>query len=282
MSQGRWPDGKAAAISITLDNMGEAAELQRGAWPDDATIGLHHSVTESLPRILRILGDCDIRATYFVEGWNAGIYGGAIQAVRHAGHEIGFHGWRHEPWSTLDEATERELIERSLNGFYKLNLTIQGFRPPGGILTDSTVSLLAERGFAYCSPAGADAAIDDSIVYLPFEWQGIDAYYYSEGFGGLRTAKGDQERPLNPDELVDRVESLIDQRIETGGYTALLFHPFLEVDEQRIDAMCRILTRVSEDDRIWCAPAREIASWITAHRSNFEADPKLDTTSWSR
>lgn len=262
--------------------MGEAAELYRGAWPDGQTVGRHFSVTASLPRLMEMLESLNVRVTYFVEGWNTGVYSGAIQALRLRGHEIACHGWQHEPWSTLAPDAERETLDRSLNGFEKLSLRMSGFRPPGGVLTDSTVSILNQRGFAYCSPAGQDAAVDDSIVYLPFDWQGIDAYYYSDGFAGLRAAKGDQQPTMSPAEFADRAESIIEDRVQSGGYTALLFHPFLEIREDRIEAMQQIINRVMRDDRIWCAPGYEIASWIARRRSSFGDDPKLDTTSWSR
>jgi hypothetical protein len=40
------------AISITFDNLGEAAQLELGMWPDDVAQGQHFTVTEVLPRLL--------------------------------------------------------------------------------------------------------------------------------------------------------------------------------------------------------------------------------------
>jgi peptidoglycan/xylan/chitin deacetylase (PgdA/CDA1 family) len=282
MNGSRWPHGKKAAVSITMDNMGEAAEIHRGTWPKNRTTGLHVSVTRDLPRMLMILDQFEVSATYFVEGWNTGIYPDAIRAIRQSGHEIAFHGWQHEPWASLDHETERQLFRRSLDGFSKLNLTMHGFRPPGGMLTDQTLSLLRVFGFSYCSPAGSEAAVRDGIVYLPFDWQGIDAYYYSETFAGLRVAKGDRESVLDPGTFSDRAVSLVEDRLENGGYTALLFHPFLETEASRIEAMSRIIERITGDDRIWCAPCCEVTAWIRDQESEFSDDPRLDTTTWSR
>lgn len=282
MGESRWPGGRRAAISITLDNMGEAADLYRGTWPAEAEIGCHYSVVESLPRILDLLAESGVRATYFIEGWNAGVYGEAIHSLHDAGHEIACHGWQHEPWTQLDPDTERELLRRSIDGFEKHSLRLSGFRPPGGVLTKSTPAILRELGFTYCSPAGRAPAIDENVAYLPFDWQGIDAYYYSEGFAGLRKIKEDPEPPVPPEIFAERVESIIEDRVDSGGYTALLFHPFLEIQEDRIGAMQQIVERVMRDDRIWCAPGYEVAYWIDEHRSDFGDDPILDTTSWSR
>jgi peptidoglycan/xylan/chitin deacetylase (PgdA/CDA1 family) len=92
----RWPAGKKGAVSITMDNMGEAAEIHRGTWPENRTVGSHHSVTHDLPRMLKILSQFGLHATYFIEGWNTRIYPDAIRAVRKSGHEVAFHGWQHE------------------------------------------------------------------------------------------------------------------------------------------------------------------------------------------
>ncbi len=64
-------------------------------------------------RILDLLAQYSISATFFVEGWNVQKYPVLARQIVEAGHEIGAHGWMHERWSTLDEATERELIRRT-------------------------------------------------------------------------------------------------------------------------------------------------------------------------
>ena len=282
MNESNWPHGHQAAIAITMDNMGEAADLHRGTWPEHEPVGEHSSVREDLPRMLDTLGEYEIRATYFVEAWNTGVYPDAIRQVSDAGHEIAFHGWQHEPWSSLDPDTERQLFGKSMSGFSALDLSIDGFRPPGGVLGDQTRAMLREYGYGYCSPAGRDAAFDGEIVYLPFEWGGIDAYYYSEGFAGLREARGDTRDPLDPALLADRMTALIEQRVDQGGFTAILFHPFLENSPERIHAMRTVFDRVVRDDRIWCDTCTRIAEWVRNHAGMFPTDPQLDETTWAR
>ncbi|CAK7206704.1 hypothetical protein SEUCBS139899_009508, partial [Sporothrix eucalyptigena] len=48
-SRPRWPNGARAAIALTIDNMGEAADLNRKLWPASKPIGDHYSVTKALP-----------------------------------------------------------------------------------------------------------------------------------------------------------------------------------------------------------------------------------------
>jgi peptidoglycan/xylan/chitin deacetylase (PgdA/CDA1 family) len=282
VTNGLWPDGARAAIPLTIDNMGEASELYRGTWPEDKTIGLHRAVTHHLPRVLQILERHGVSATYFIEAWNTGHYPGAINAVRNAGHEVAFHGWQHEPWSGLDPETERGLFEKSIFAFGKLYLMMRGFRPPGGVLTELTPTLLHEYGFSYYSPAADEAAITDGLACLPFRWTGIDAYYYSDAFGGLRLAKGDQETPMEPALVQQRKEELIEDRIDNGGYTALLFHPFLQTTDERLAVVESVVKRLAEDQRIWCARCDEVANWVLSHPESFGNDPGFDNTTWSR
>lgn len=282
MNQGRWPDGCEAAISITMDNMGEAAELYRGTWPPEQTIGLHRAVTHLLPQLMSVLDRYSVSATYFVEAWNTGHYPGAISALRYAGHEVAFHGWQHEPWSALKPELERSLFDQCIRAFDKLTLTMSGFRPPGGKLTDLTPDLMREHGLTYCSPAADDAAIVDGIAYLPFNWTGIDAYYYSDAFSGLREVKGDQHDPIEPAIFSERLEALIDDRLTSGGYTALLFHPFLTTTAERLEVMRQTVERLHRDDRIWCAPCRQVARWVLDHPDRFAGDPGFDDSTWSR
>ncbi|WP_460854210.1 polysaccharide deacetylase family protein [Pseudomaricurvus hydrocarbonicus] len=96
----KWgPHGQKAAISITFDNFGEAAELELNLWPADQPIGQHGTRT-MLPIILRDLQQADLKGTFFIEGWNGDIYPESVDAIRAAGHEVACHGWRHEIWQT--------------------------------------------------------------------------------------------------------------------------------------------------------------------------------------
>ena len=68
-------------VILTFDNLGEVADLERGRWPADAPLGRHASVTRTLPRILSLLEDAGVRATFFVEGLNAELYPDALTEI---------------------------------------------------------------------------------------------------------------------------------------------------------------------------------------------------------
>jgi peptidoglycan/xylan/chitin deacetylase (PgdA/CDA1 family) len=278
----KWgPDDKTAAVSISLDNLGEAMDLSIGTWPDDKPVGSHYSVTEVLPRLLDVLAEEGVRCTYFIEGWSTGIYPDAVNHVRGAGHEIAYHGWRHEHWPDLDSRErEAELLSRGVETFRRFGITLRGFRPPGGGLTPWTLQLLRDNGFAYCSPAARRAGLLDGIAALPFRWDAIDAYYFFDAFAPLRRQFGDSEEVLPPSRLEAGMAASIDDAVASAGYLSLLFHPFLENEPEHFEAMRNVIRMVARHDDIWCAPCSEHADWLLSNRELFAADPELDERSW--
>jgi len=72
-AQPRWPHGAKACISITLDNMGEAADINRGLIPESDPVGDHHSVKVELPKMLDLLEAYKVKGTYYIEGWNCDV-----------------------------------------------------------------------------------------------------------------------------------------------------------------------------------------------------------------
>ena len=215
-----------AGTGLSFDNLGEVTALARGEWPTGEPVGHHWSVTRALPRLLALLDEVGLRGTFFVEGLNAELYPDALRELDAAGHEVAFHGWRHEPWGGLAPAEERELFERGVAHFDALGLRPVGFRPPGGELTGSTIPLLRELGFTYCSPEGSEVSERDGIVVLPFRWEHVDAWYYLDGFDGPPSAA-----------------ALRSAMFDALGaeYATLIFHPFLTGTDERFAVLREVL-----------------------------------------
>ena len=96
-----WPGGARATLSLSFDNLGEAAELELGAIEPGAPPGNHFTATETLPALLDRLDERGIAATFFVEGINAEIYPELLREIAARGHELALHAWRHEQWGEL-------------------------------------------------------------------------------------------------------------------------------------------------------------------------------------
>jgi peptidoglycan/xylan/chitin deacetylase (PgdA/CDA1 family) len=212
-----------ATDALTFDNLGEVTALERGEWPEGKPLGRHWSVTRSLPRILAALADADVQATFFVEGLNAELYPDTLREIAAAGHEVGLHGWRHEPWADLDPTTERELLERGVQAFDALGLRPVSFRPPGGDLTDASLGLLRELGFEFVSPVGDTISNEGGLEVRPFRWEHVDAWYFMPKFAG-------------PDDVSAWRAAVAEARDAT-----LVFHPFLLDTDERFDVLLETL-----------------------------------------
>src|SRR5690242_6479088 len=123
--------------------------MERGLWPAGEPVGAHPSVTVALPRLLAELDALGLQATFFVEGWSAGVYPGALRDIAAAGHALGLHGWRHEAWAQLDPEREARLLERGLEAFAAAGVAARAFRPPGGEPTVATAALLSAHGLQW-------------------------------------------------------------------------------------------------------------------------------------
>jgi peptidoglycan/xylan/chitin deacetylase (PgdA/CDA1 family) len=253
-------------VSLTFDNLGEAAELERGTWPEGQPLGEHFSVRESLPAIVRLLERHGQPATFFVEGVNGELYADELAELRASGHEVAAHGWRHEPWHGVDD--ERGRLARTFDALGGP----AGFRPPGGRLNPGTPALLRELGYRYCSPAGSLAGRLDGVGVLPFRWELIDAYAYVPHFGALRQRRGDPEAPMPPAALRDRVLAALDAH--AAGHLVLLFHPFLlSMGDEAVAALEDVLERAAA---FRCVRMDEAAAALPEDGGA----PALDDTSW--
>ena len=301
----RWPGGARAAVTLTLDNMGEAAELNLGLWSPSEPVGSHYSVKEALPQLLAILKKYDILVTYFVEAWNLSVYPEVIaQDLAGAGHEISFHAWQHESWAKLeDEHAERANLERSFHGPQGIREFLmrhdglvdayRGFRPPGGLINGQrTLRMCKEFGVRYISPAAEEAALipietshnnNEPMVILPFKWTSVDAYYYMDAFAKMWKMKGDPPTVQSPQQVSKRFKEDIDRTIEKGRFTSLLFHPFLQDRPERLECFEEVVSYLAEKrDRgdIWLARATDVQGWISEHPEVVGNDPEWDLSTW--
>ena len=115
------------------------------------------SYLDTLAKImLEVLRRQGLRATLFVVGQDAALEknAAALGALSAAGHEIGNHSFRHEPWFHLytrpeieDEVARAEEAIEKATGRRPI-----GFRGPGYSLSPDTLRVLVSRGYQYdCS-----------------------------------------------------------------------------------------------------------------------------------
>lgn len=276
-----WPAGAPAALSLSFDNLGEAAELELGAIEPRAPLGGHFTATEVLPALLDRLAERELAATFFVEGINAEIYPELLGEIAARGHELALHAWRHEQWGQLSPAAQAENLARCLSAFERLGLDPAGLRPPGGQLGPGGLGVLRDAGLRYCSPAGAGAGVEDSVALLPFQWRHLDASCVLPALASAREQIAGSPDPVDPGAFV----ASLAQAIETAGdgdYLAIVLHPFM-LDWLGVENLATLLDRIAAAaaDDVWVAPCADVATHVLAAPERFRDGTRLDASSWA-
>src|SRR5688572_10938032 len=138
-----------ASLSLDLDNQWSYMKTH-----GDADWQSHPSYLDAVvPRILEFLAARGLRITFFIVGQDAALdkNRGAIASIAAAGHEIGNHSFRHEPWLHLYSAEELDTELRQAEDAIEAATGIRprGFRGPGFSLSEGTLETLQRRGYEY-------------------------------------------------------------------------------------------------------------------------------------
>lgn len=260
-----WPGGARGALSLSFDNLGEAAELELGGEPD-APLGEHFTVTRVLPRLLAALREHDLPATFFVEGLNTEHYPQALKAIAADGHEVAYHAWRHEQWSGLTAAEQAENLRRGITAFEALGLAVAGLRPPGGELGEGGTEVLRDAGLRYCSPEGQEVSVEDGVALLPFRWRHVDAACVLPPMSAAREEMTGSPDPVDPGVFLANLESELALLASEGGFTTVILHPMMFdwLGEDRLGALLGSVSKARDENRLWVAPCAAVAERVLA------------------
>lgn len=242
-----------AFACFTFDNMAEAADVGTGACVEPLPTGSDPSLAMGFPRLYDLLDRHGVRATFFVEGWNGVHHPDAVAEIAVRGHELGMHGWVHEPWATLDAATERATAGRATDALERASGgRPRGFRAPGGRRTPATDEILRDLGYDYDASLGdrmRPGRLASGIAQVPFVWPCVDGFHY-----------------LRPDPapvatVRDQWLARLAQVAEQGGLFLTVCHAFITgVDDERLAALDAVVAAAARDARVTICTAGEIAA----------------------
>lgn len=209
-------------------------------------------VGQNTARILELLDEYGIRATFFVLGWVAERVPGLVKEIHAKGHEIACHGYGHDLIYSIGPDAFRADIRRSKQILEdQCGQRVQGYRAPSYSVTGRSLwalDILIEEGFSY----------DSSIFPVYHDTYGVpDAprfpHVISRPAGSisefplttypLRLGKKEYRLPiagggylrLFPAELIRRgIESINQQEKQPA---VLYFHPWeIDPEQPRIKA----------------------------------------------
>ena len=251
-----WPDEARCALALSFDCDHETAELGSGGQAVGRLGWAEFGRRVGVPRILNLLTHYDATASFFIPAVAALIDPDEPRRIVAEGHEVGVHGWIHENTSTLDAAAEKAMLVRARDTLEH----ITGQRPTGHRaaywdLSDNTMRLVAELGFAYDSSMMADEdcyelVLDGTasgLVEIPVDWVRDDAVYLSFN----RTPPA---RPYSsPEQVRDIFIREFDAAFDEGGLCQLVMHPFVIGYRSRIWILEEILRHARARGSVWIA-----------------------------
>ncbi|MCY1429509.1 polysaccharide deacetylase family protein, PEP-CTERM locus subfamily [compost metagenome] len=246
-------------LCLTFDNMGSAAQVGRreSSGPDPREEGL----VTGYPRVLDLLDSLGLKATFFIEGWNALHHPEHVVELVRRGHEVGLHGWVHEVFHQLDRVDAERTLVDALAAFRNIGIEPRGFRAPGGLRGQYTLDILQKLGIVYDSSVDDPAVnmtphlLDGGIANVPWQWPLIDYYHYFMHPEGPRT----------PAQLEDFWSTQLEQTAANGGFLTFIIHAFVSgVDDERLAVSERVLKKAVADERLEILTASQVADRVLA------------------
>jgi peptidoglycan/xylan/chitin deacetylase (PgdA/CDA1 family) len=138
-----------ASLSLDADNQWSYMKIHG----DDGWESFPSYLDVLAPRALDVLSRHQLQITFFVVGQDAALPENhdALGSLAAAGHEVGNHSFRHEPWlHRYSEAELDEELERAEDAIESATgVRTNGFRGPGYSLSETTLRVLLRRGYVY-------------------------------------------------------------------------------------------------------------------------------------
>ncbi len=259
-----WPGGARVAVLLSFDVDNETIWLRNG---DTSVGGLSQGQFGSrvgLPRIVRLLDDYEIPASFFGPAMSFTLAPQQIEVIQSSGrHEIGIHGWIHERNATLPADEEERLLRMAVDRMTDLiGERPVGYRAPSWNFSDATLDMLLEMGFLYDSSLMADdrpyeilaSGEPTGMVELPVDWILDDA--------PLVNPQGNNYS--SPRDVLQVYKDEFDVAYEEGTMFLLTMHPHYIGHRSRIVILRELIEYIRSKPGVWFGTHREAAEWVKA------------------
>ena len=261
-----WPGGAEVAVCLTFDVDAEAPWLARSDGYEKRLSTLsegRYGIVRALPRILDLLGRHRAAGTFYVPGSTAARYPDCVRAIAAAGHEIGHHGHLHLRSHEVDEATQRDEVERGLAALEPLlDGAPAGYRSPAWELTPATFKLLIQHGFTFDSSCMGDdrpyleEVGRETLLELPVHWSLDDWPYY----GWSVDAGGNL---FSPSLWFETWSAEFDCALAERRLVTYTMHPEVIGRGHRLRALDRLMEEMSGRGKVWFATHSQVAALVT-------------------
>jgi peptidoglycan-N-acetylglucosamine deacetylase len=256
-----WPNQAKVAVTLTFDFQGgeDVRPLPDGTRDHEEYTQCEYGPHTAIWRILRILKDENVKATFLTCGAIAERFPDAVKAIVAHGHEIAGHGYHHEVARNLTRDEEREVMRKTVD----MIRTRTGQRPFGWrscTQSPNSLELLMEHGFLWNSNSFSHD--------LPFLWQSNGRVLVElprQPFGDGRTYQHRHNDAGNPADTLVIWKGMFDEFHAESKiaptYCPFQFHPYISGRPGRAKTLRTIIAHMKEAGGVWFATGSEVARW---------------------
>ncbi len=97
-------------------------------------------------RVLKILKDEGVHATFFVVGKHVRSYPEQVRLMAAEGHEVANHSWSHADFTKLSAKAQRAELDKCSAALAEIGITPRWFRPPYGAFNKTTTRQAKDAG----------------------------------------------------------------------------------------------------------------------------------------
>jgi peptidoglycan/xylan/chitin deacetylase (PgdA/CDA1 family) len=270
----RWPGGARCAVLVSVDLDAElpilVADPANAAREKTLSVG-RYGARRGTDRLLAMLADAGVRATWFVPGQVAELHPGAVAEVHAAGHELANHGHRHEDFDLLTVDGQADAVRRGSAALTELTgRSPTGFRTPLGSWKPRFAGRLAGLGITWSSsgfgddlpylhPGGDSAA---ALVEIPVHHELHDHPYF---FFNLQPPfPAGQSRIAPYRHVLGNWLREFTAYHRFGLCYVLRLQPEVIGTPGRIGLLRELLAHIGGHDDVWLGTGGEIADWWRA------------------
>ena len=252
-----WPEGRRMAVMLSFDFQGgeDVRPDRNGRINHEEWTQAEYGPQTGIWRILRILEETGVKATFLTCGGIAERYPEQVKAIVQNGHEVAGHGYHHEVARDLTLEQEREVIQKTTAMIEKR----AGKRPLGWrscTQSPNSLELLMEHGYLWNS---------NSFSFdLPFLWEDKGNTLVElprQPFGDGR-AYGHNDSGNSSNALVIW-KGMFDEFYEESKFGPTFcpfqFHPFISSRPGRARALKELIQYMSKHEGVWFARGSEVA-----------------------
>ena len=265
----KWPNNISCPVVISFDLDGVTGTINRN--PASKNLPTLMSMREygpsvATPRILDLLDSHNIKSSFYIPGFIAETHPDLILDIHKRGHEIGNHGYMHEPPATLTSLEEENVllqgskIIKDITGENPV-----GYRSPSWELSSDSLNILKRNGFLYdSSMMGNDIPYlihtrHDPIIEIPIHWE-LDDHPFFNYIPFL----GQTNVMASPEHVYSVWASSFEGLYKYKRTFVLTMHPWIIGRPGRLNMLDRLITLIKSYQGTSFMTCKELAL-IKAH-----------------